>query len=212
MSLDVKSLFTSIPRNTIIEIVEKKWRHISAYTTITKKLIIDAINLCFDHSYIAFRGKIYQQIDGCAMGNPLSQLLAALIVDDIITKSISEMQFKIPLIKSYVDDLLMAIPKNSEQQVLRVFNKQNTRVQFTIERENNEGHLPFLDIVMMRQEDGKIDTKWYMKPTTSGRILNYSSNHKVAQKLNIAMNLISRSIRLTDEKYRREVDNKIDEI
>ena len=51
-----------------------------------------------------------------------------------------------------------------------------------------------------------------MKPTTSGRILNYSSNHKVAQKLNIARNLISRSIRLTDERYRQEVDNKIDDI
>ena len=60
VSLDVKSLFTSIPRNTVIEIVEKKWRHISAYTTITKKLLIEIINLCFDHSYIAFRGKIYQ--------------------------------------------------------------------------------------------------------------------------------------------------------
>ena len=51
-----------------------------------------------------------------------------------------------------------------------------------------------------------------MKPTASGRILNYSSNHKVAQKLKVAMNLISRSIGLTDERYREEVDNKIDDI
>ena len=49
-------------------------------------------------------------------------------MDDIITKSINEIEFEIPLIKSYVDDLLMAIPKNSEQHVLRIFKKQNARV------------------------------------------------------------------------------------
>jgi hypothetical protein len=60
-----------------------------------------------------------------------------------------------------------------------------------------EGKLPYLDVELMRQDDGRILTKWYSKEMASNRMLNYQSNHPLQQKLNVASNLIKRVCDLT---------------
>jgi hypothetical protein len=59
------------------------------------------------------------------------------------------------------------------------------------------GRLPYLDVELLKQEDGKILTKWYCKPMASNRLLNYKSNHQLKQKLNVASSLIKRVCELT---------------
>lgn len=62
---------------------------------------------------------------------------------------------------------------------------------FTVEVEEN-GKIPFLDLLLIRQPDQTIKTKWYMKPIASGRFLNYHSAHSIKQKVNVAKNFIRR--------------------
>ena len=114
--------------------------------------MIKMIGLCFENSYIKYKNNFYQQTDGCAMGNPLSQLLAAVVVDDIIEQSLND----IAIMKSYGDDLLLSIPEGREQQIFETFNRQNKRIQFTIEEEDGDGRLSFLDMLIIRENDGKI--------------------------------------------------------
>lgn len=92
--------------------------------------------------------------------------------------------------KMYVEDFITAIPLAMEDAVLSTFNVYNASLQFTIELEIN-GKLPFLDILLVRKRlGGTISTEWYMKPTSSGRILNYYSDHYYNQKINMAFGLI----------------------
>ena len=51
--------------------------------------------------------------------------------------------------------------------------------------------------------DKQILTNWIQKPTASGRILNFNSNHHIQLKKNIIFNLIDRSILLSDKKFHK---------
>ncbi|XP_055525222.1 syntaxin-binding protein 5 isoform X2 [Wyeomyia smithii] len=65
----------------------------------------------------------------------------------------------------------------------------------SMREENNR--LPFLDMLLVRHDDQHISTEWYQKPIASGRFLNYFSAHPPHQKINMAINFISRVNRLS---------------
>ncbi|KAI4476481.1 hypothetical protein M0804_013552 [Polistes exclamans] len=68
--------------------------------------------------------------------------------------------FPVPFLKVYVDDVITAIPKDRMDQTLKTFNSVNNRIPFTMEVENNRT-LPFLDIIIIRNEDGSIVTNCF---------------------------------------------------
>ncbi|XP_055527061.1 uncharacterized protein LOC129719691 [Wyeomyia smithii] len=125
------------------------------------------------------------------MGSPLSPILADIVLDSVIESATNSLPFRVPFIKKYVDDLILAIPENSSQIVLNVFNSQEKRIQFTLETEQNQ-HLPFLDLRIVRKDDQTLTTEWYAKPIASGRMLNYNSFHQLKYKINTACNFINR--------------------
>ncbi len=96
----------------------------------------------------------------------------------------------------YVDDLLYIIDEDEVEYMLTLFNSYDPHMQFTCEYESN-GKLPFLDVELLRMENGDIRTKWYRKPSSSDTILNYRSQHTLKQKLNVANGLIKRVCTLT---------------
>ena len=93
----------------------------------------------------------------------------------------------------------MIIHKDFVDIVLNSFNAYDDNLQFTYEIENNN-HLNFLDMTLIRIND-KISTNWYQKPSSSGRILNFNSNHHIQLKKNLIFNLIDRAFLLSDKKF-----------
>ncbi|KAI4476761.1 hypothetical protein M0804_013305 [Polistes exclamans] len=102
------------------------------------------------------------------MGNPASPVLANIVMSYILKKVEGMLPFKVPFLKVYVDDIVTAIPKDGIEVTIKTFNSVNKKIQFTIEVENNKT-LPFLDLKIIRKEDGSILTDWYVKPTSSGQ-------------------------------------------
>ncbi|KAI4478519.1 hypothetical protein M0804_011842 [Polistes exclamans] len=94
-------------------------------------------------------------------------------------------------------------------QTLKTFNSVNNRIQFTMEVENN-GTLPFLDMNIIRNEDGSIVTNWYVKPTSSGRCINYNSNHPMSQKIGVIKGLLFRAMTLSSKKFHIENKKRIE--
>ena len=54
-------------------------------------------------------------------------------------------------------------------------------IHFTIEKES-DGQLPFLDILLKREEDGSISTSVYRKATHTDHYLYFHSHHPAAHK------------------------------
>ncbi|XP_046737551.1 uncharacterized protein LOC124406242 [Diprion similis] len=70
------------------------------------------------------------------------------------------------------------------------------RLKLTYEMEN-AGHISFLDVWIINQ-DSKIITDWYQKPTWSERYLNFNSHHPRSYKIGTVYNLVDRGIKLAN--------------
>ncbi|XP_055527456.1 uncharacterized protein LOC129720071 [Wyeomyia smithii] len=142
------------------------------------------------------------------MGSPLSPILADIVLESIIHNASSHLPFEVPILRKYVDDLFLIIPKDSIDTVLDTFNSQEDRIQFTIEIEQDR-KLPFLDLLINRQEDQSLFTEWYSKPISSGRMLNFHSYHQYKHKINVANNFIHRVTSLTSNPEATNVNTII---
>lgn len=91
------------------------------------------------------------------------------------------------------------MPKSQIQSTLNIFNSYNKHLQFTIEEETNN-QIPFLDLLITRDENQKLTTEWYSKPYSSNRLLNYHSYHPTKLKINVAHNFMHRVANLTTNK------------
>lgn len=191
VSFDVVSLFTCIPKELMRKSVFKNWDKISQHTTICLDLFWEAVELCIDCSYFVFEGIYYKQVFGTAMGNPLSPIIADLVMEDLLDDAVKNAGTPIPYLKKFVDDLFLTLPEDKVDEVKEVFNQQNPSIKFTVEREV-ANKLPFLDLMLVRNEDQTVATEWYSKPIASGRLLNYYSCHPMHTKMNVAVNFAKR--------------------
>ncbi|XP_062552387.1 LOW QUALITY PROTEIN: protein diaphanous-like [Armigeres subalbatus] len=189
VSFDVVSLFTNIPNELVRRSIIFRWTEIKQGTNINLDLFLEMVELCMDTSYFRFRDKYYQQTFGTAMGSPLSPILADYITEDLLETVVKNSDLNIPIVKKYVDDLFLVLPRTEVQNVLDTFNQYNAHLQFTVEKEI-DGSLPFLDTLVIRKDNQTLKTSWYSKPISSGRILNYLSFHPMNMKLNVAANFI----------------------
>lgn len=100
----------------------------------------------------------------------------------------------------YVDDLLIVLPSRQVNRVKDVLNGIHPKLQFTVELET-DGKLPYLDILIVRKENGVLVHDWYMKPSAAGKILHYNSHHPLHQKLNTTLNLFMRIHKLSSPEF-----------
>ena len=81
-----------------------------------------------------------------------------------------------PFYFRYVDSTLLCVPLDKLQRILYTFNDYHPRIQFTYEIERNN-RIIFLDLEIIKLDNGKIVSNWYRKSTYSRRILNFISSH-----------------------------------
>ena len=91
-----------------------------------------------------FDGKIYDQINGIAMGSPLAPTLANLFMGHNEEKWIENFEGVKPVFyRRYVDDIF-AVFENREEALIffEYLNKQHANIKFTKE-ESNDGNYHF---------------------------------------------------------------------
>jgi len=148
LSLDVKSLFTNIPVELILEGISNKWQYIQNETKISKNEFIIAVQFILDSTYFTFENVIYKQIFGTPMGSPLSPILADIEMQDLEEKAISNLNLDFPFYYRYVDDILLLTSEDKVNTILNTFNNIHKRLQFTLELEKNRS-INFLDLSLI---------------------------------------------------------------
>lgn len=126
--------------------------------------------------------------------------------------AVSRLGFIPPVIRKYVDDLMLAVPEDQIQNVISTFNSYSPHLQFTHELEHNN-RLPFLDMTLIRLPDQSIRTEWYIKPIASGRFLDFKSFHPYQQKINMITTFIQRvkllSTMSSEDQIKRIIDQQL---
>ena len=207
ISLDVVSLFTNISVENVIKIINKKWSSIQVYTTLPIEDFIIALKLVLNSTFFQYNAEYYIQHFGTAMGSPLSSIIAELIMEEMEENLIPEIKEHITFFKRYVDDCLLCCPPEEINNILEIFNTYDPRLKFTIERENNN-QINFLDITLLKNSNGTIQTTWHTKHVWTASYINFNSITPFKYKISV-INLVDRAIRLSSKPFKSANLNKV---
>ena len=132
------------------------------------------------------------KIFGCAIGSPISPVLADLVMEEIEETAISTSPHP-PKWFRYVDDSHCCLKKDQVDEFHKHLNSINPNIQVTLELENTNGQgLPFLDTITSRR-DTEIQVDVYRKPTHTGRYLDFVSCHTLYHKRSVVSTLLKRA-------------------
>lgn len=201
VSLDIVSLFTNIPKALVIQSINERWSTISQHTELPQFEFIRGIELLMDNCVFSFGGVIRRQLFGTPMGCPGSPDFAELTLELLEENVLSKLPSRPLFYGRYVDDTIMAVKKEHLQEIVAVFNGFNRHIQFTVENEKQDKSVAFLDLRLIRQEDGLVKFDWYKKETWSGRYLNFNSDLPNTYKRNTVQILSQKIFQLADEEF-----------
>ena len=161
--------------------------------------------LCFWLSSTSFQynGQHYQQLDGVAMGSPVSSVIADIFMEDFEDKAFAAYSNPPRLWKRFVDDILAIVKKTEVDTLLQFLNNQHQRIQFTIE-EGKDGSLPFMDVRFTRKAEGELVMEVYQKPTHTNRYVQYDSHHSKSVKSGVVKCLANRAMTVSSDKDIRD--------
>ena len=112
------------------------------------------------------------------MGSPLPPAVANIFMESLEERAPNTTTLKPSMWIRYVDDTFVIwLHGNAElERFHQHLNQQNPSIKFTMEEEERENQLPFLD-VLVRREDHHLWTSIYRKPTHTDRYINFNSHH-----------------------------------
>ncbi len=191
VSFDVVSLFTNIPLDLVVSIIEEHFELLEPNTKIPCNVFVSTINYLYNNTFFCFNGLFYKQVKGLPMGGATSPILAEIVMNKLLYFVTNNSQFQFPFIYQYVDDLLTAVPADRVGETLDLFNSFNENLRFTVEEET-ELSVPFLDTRVVRTGENRVILDWYRKKSSSGRYIPFSSYHPLKQKINAILALKNR--------------------
>lgn len=207
VSFDVAALFPSVPVKDALNLLED-WLLPQKSDAAWKgkvRTYLRLARLCMDENYFQFRGQFYKQTKGAPMGNPLSPFLCELFMANLETK-LKEQGLLPEKWWRYVDDIFSVIKREALSKVLEVINNVHKDIRFTHEEEK-EGKLPFLDLLVKREDSSSFEFEIYRKPTNTMRVIPYSSNHSFQHKMAAFHHMVHRmqTLPLSDDGKNKEL-------
>ena len=92
VSFDVTSLFTAVPVKKAYDYIRQKLeqdRTLESRTKMDNDDIISLLSFGLSNNYFVFEGDTYKLVHGCAMGSPVSPVVANLCVENLEEKAIN---------------------------------------------------------------------------------------------------------------------------
>lgn len=200
VSYDVVNMYTSIPRDLVKEIVFRKqdifMREFGLAINNLHKIFDFLLNEC---TVFTALGNIYKQKEGLPMGGCISTALARVVMDEIVLH-LQNSLVEISFIRVFVDDTMAAMKREHIEIAKNVLNDYCPKIKFTVELENDEKSINFLNLTLTRDENFVL-TNWYRKIYASGRLLNYYSSHKRTTVIGTAKAFIKTVLKLSEPEH-----------
>ena len=105
-------------------------------------------------------GKLYDQVDGVAMGSPLGPSIANMFMSALEDKYLNECRshFKSILYRRYIDDTFCLFKNSSDPDLFfNHINNYHSNIKFTFEKESGNS-LIFLDVLVHKDNDEQFST------------------------------------------------------
>lgn len=193
VSFDVKSLYTNVPLDHTINIIlDKVYNEGLINTKLKRNELHQLLNLCTKELHFSFGDEIYQQTDGVAMGSPLGPVIANIFMVELEKNLVQGLSDKMKIWYRYVDDTFCFIKENEIENVRDVLNGFHENIGFTYEVENSNS-LSFLDVRIIKNNDGSFETKVFRKETDTNIYIHWKSFAPKQWKIGTLKGLIRRA-------------------
>ncbi|XP_015118793.1 uncharacterized protein LOC107042307 [Diachasma alloeum] len=131
-----------------------------------------------------FEGELYEKKSGAAMCSPISPIIANIFMEHFENEVLKSAAQKPNMWFRYVDATFVIWPhgRSGLNQFLEFLNAQHPSIKFTMGIEQN-GCLPFLDVLVLRNKDVTLAHQVYRKPTHTDRALTISQPSNVNSEI-----------------------------
>ena len=195
-SYDVSALFTSVPVDPTLNIIKDllvKDHTLKERTVMEVGDIILLLEFCLKNTYFSFQDQFCEQVEGAAMGSPVSPIVANLYMEYLEQKALSTAPNPPRFWHRFVDDTFVIHKEVNKQGFLQHINSVDPAIKFTVEDNKEDGSIPFLDTVVKPEADGTLSITVYRKPTHTDQYLQWDSHHHLSAKFSVIHTLSHRA-------------------
>ena len=187
-SYDVSALFMSVPIDPVLKIIKDllvKDPTLKDRTVIGIDDIILLLEFCLKNTYFSSQGQFFKQVEGAAMGSPVSPIVANLYMEYLEQKALSTASHPPRFWHSYADDTFVIHKEANKQDFLQHINSVDPAIKFTVEDNKEDGSIPFLDTIVKPEVNGHLSITVYRKPTHTDQYLQWDSHHNLSAKFSV---------------------------
>ncbi|XP_069505846.1 uncharacterized protein [Ambystoma mexicanum] len=181
VSLDIVSLYTCIPQQDTLQVLEETLLNKRTTGKVPNSFILWCAEMALTENYFGFNGQLYHQVHGTAMGSSVAPSAANLYVESfergVIYNPSNPFFENLGLWRRYIDILIIWNGTVARfEKFVEWINKQNRYMKFTSTHSNKE--LNFLDVTVWVDSGSNIlKVKPFHKPTDRNSLLDFSSCH-----------------------------------
>ena len=207
VSFDVSSLFSNVPLDFTIDVILKRiYVDKSISIKLKREELKSLLELCTKQLHFSFNGEMYQQRDGVAMGSPLGPVIANIFMTELEKELVPQLGDKMTVWLRYVDDTFTILKESEIENVRNVLNSFHLKINFTHEIEI-EKSLPFLDVMVSRNDDFSFTSSVYRKATDTNVYVHWKAHAPKIWKIGTLKGLFRRAFMVssTDEHLKNEI-------
>ena len=127
------------------------------------------------------------------MGSPVSPIVANLYMEHLVREALWSAPTPTRNWFRYVDDTFVIQQQANKQVFLDHINSIDPAIQFTVEGNQDNREIPFLDTLVTPQADHSLSFTVYHKPTHTDQYLQSDSNHNLSAKHSVIGTLTHRA-------------------
>jgi hypothetical protein len=196
VTADIASLYTNIDTQLGLRLVEQFLTERNVPPD-RRRVIMDLLSFVMNNSYLAFRGQVYHQIDGTAMGTSCAPTYANIIVFMLERVIFAEFGSDIRLYRRFLDDVFAYVTSTAVSRFTTRMNSLHAKLKFEFVVDPLEA--AFLDLNIHKGEqfarDGRFDLKTHQKAMNLYLYIPYLSMHTDAAKRSFIQTELMRYIR-----------------
>ena len=157
------------------------------------KHIISLLGFCLKSTCFVSQGQYYEQVEGAAMGLPLSPIVANIFMEKFEIEALQTAPHPRSLFKRFVDDTFVILEAQYKDEFFHQINSTDDNIKFTAETTKADGAMPFLDTLVTPQSDGSLSTTVYRRPTHTNEYLKWDNHHAISNKYSVISSLLHRT-------------------
>ena len=145
-SYDVTALFTSVPIDPALHIIKDLLEQddtLSNRTVLSVQNTTELLGFSLHNTYFSFQNKFYEQVEGAAMGSPVSQMVANLYMDHFEGEALRSASHT----PGFGIGLWMTLGSSSNRLISNFFwitNSIDPSMKFMVKGNQENGPIPFL--------------------------------------------------------------------